>query len=82
MAHPDDELVVLVSLSNEVQASLIVGALQDEGIQAVAPGGFTSGFKDGIAGAVQVLVRRADRKRAQRILDGLGIQHETGEDPA
>jgi predicted RNA binding protein YcfA (HicA-like mRNA interferase family) len=62
------DLLILVSVPHEVEAAAIVAAMDQDGIQAVAAGGSTSGFKAEAPGEVQVLVKRSDAHRAQQTL--------------
>lgn len=68
MTTDPDSPEVLVSLGNEIEAAAIVTALQAEGIEAFASGGFTSGYRAEAPGCVRVLVRRQDCARAKEIL--------------
>ena len=68
MSTDSTDLLVLVSVPDEVEAAAIVAALDQDGIQAVATGGMTSGFKAEAPGEVQVLVKRSDANRAQQTL--------------
>lgn len=61
-------LEVLVSVPNEIEAAAILNALQEHGIKAVASGGYTSGFKAEAPGEVKVLVKHGDTDRAQTLL--------------
>ncbi len=63
--------VVLTQTANEVQAAMIVAALDAAGIRAEATGGLTSEFIAAAPGGVQVLVRAEDVERAQDVLDAL-----------
>jgi hypothetical protein len=68
---PDDDLQVerLTSVRNEMEAGIIVGALDAEGIKATMSGVYTAGFRAEAPGWVEVLVAEADLLRAQAILD-------------
>ena len=59
---------VLVSVPGEVEAAVIVNALEEHGIGARATGGYTSGFKAEAPGEVRVLVAQADAVRAKDVL--------------
>lgn len=61
----NEEPIVLADLSSEIEAQLIVAALEDEGIKAFKAGGAVSDFKLGVPGHVQVLVRPEDLARAK-----------------
>lgn len=61
----NEEPVVLADLNSEAEASMIIAALAEEGIDAFKAGGAVSDFKLGVAGHVQVLVRPEDLDRAR-----------------
>ena len=61
-------LQVVTSLTNEMEATVIVNALADHGIRAEAVGGFTAGFKAEAPGEVSVVVGQADAARARKAL--------------
>ena len=63
-----DNLEVLTTLRTEVEASVLVAALAEVGIKAVAAGGYTSGFKAEAPGDVQILVKQDDLERAHKAL--------------
>jgi hypothetical protein len=67
----DDNIHVerLTSVRNEMEAGIIVGALDAEGIKSTMSGFYTSGFRAEAPGWVEVLVAEADMPRAQAILD-------------
>jgi hypothetical protein len=67
----NEEPVVLADLPGEVEAQLIVAALEEEGIEAFKAGGAVSDFKVGVAGHVQVLVRPEDLDRAKEAFSHL-----------
>jgi hypothetical protein len=67
----------LLTVANEVDATAIVDALADYGVEALASGGYTSGFKAEAPGNVAILVKRADLDRAKQAL--VEIQQEQGE---
>jgi hypothetical protein len=69
MNSESSDLEVLVTVSNEVEAAAIVGALHEKGVQAVATGGYISGFKAEAPGDVRVLVRHSEADTARRMLD-------------
>jgi hypothetical protein len=68
--HPDDP-VVLRSVPTEAEASAIVLALKDRGIDAATTGGYTAGFRAESPGLVQVIVKSADADRAQIALESI-----------
>ena len=61
--------VALTSVPSDIVATMIVAALSNEGIEAVATGGFTAGFLAEAPGSVRVMVKREDLSRAQQVLD-------------
>jgi hypothetical protein len=60
--------VVLARVRTELEASLIVGRLRDEGILAEMVGMLTSAFRAESPGDVKVLVRSQDLERARQVL--------------
>ncbi len=64
----EDATVLLASVPSEIESSVIVAALEGEGIEARASGVMTSGFRAEAPGGVNILVRRSDRARALEIL--------------
>lgn len=68
MSHNPDHLETLIAVPNEIQAVMIVAALKEGGIDAVAEGGLTAGFRAEAPGLVNVMVRQADADRARVIL--------------
>ncbi len=69
MTPSPDHLEPLTSTPNEPQAAMIVSALKDRGIDAVAEGGLTAGFRAETVGEVRVMVWRQDLNRARQALD-------------
>ena len=69
MTSESSDLEILVMVSNEVEAAVIVGALQEKGVHAVATGGYISGFKAEAPGDVKILVRHNEADEARRMLD-------------
>ena len=67
--HKDNEkLVTVARRPTEAGASVLVAVLADEGIRAVATGGFTAGFKAEAPGWVTVQTLESDAERAKTIL--------------
>jgi len=62
---------VLTSAPLEVQAGIIVAALQENGIKATMSGETTAGFRAEAPGWVQVLVAEEDLPRARAVLEEL-----------
>ena len=58
----------LTRVTTEAEAAAIVTALETQGIQATATGGYTAGFRAEAPGYVTVLVRQQDLAAAQRVL--------------
>jgi len=69
MLHHPDRLEPLTSTPNEPQAAMIVSALKDRGVDAVAEGGLTAGFRAETVGEVRVMVWQEDLDRARLALD-------------
>lgn len=59
---------VLLAVSSEVEAAVIVTALEPHEIEAITVGGYTSGFKAEAPGTVAVVVKMADFDRAKQAL--------------
>src|SRR5262245_35886631 len=68
MADDSDNPVLLTSAPNEMEAGIIVGALEAEGIKAAMSGVYTAGFRAEAPGWVRILVAGHDLARAQAIL--------------
>jgi hypothetical protein len=68
MSTDPSELVVLVSVPNEIEAAAVAAALEQNGIQTIIAGGYTSGFKAEAPGDVNVLVKQSDADRAKQAL--------------
>ncbi|WP_372721106.1 hypothetical protein [Novipirellula sp.] len=59
---------VLTSVADDVEAAVIIAALESQNIKATATGGFTAGFRTETPGHVDVLVRHEDLKQARVVL--------------
>ena len=68
------KLVTVAERTSEVAASILVSVLQDEGIKAIATGGFTAGFRAEAPGMVRVQTLERDAERARQILAELREQ--------
>jgi hypothetical protein len=68
MTTDPENLKVLASVPNEIEAAAIVCALAEFDIMAQATGGYTSGFKVTAPGDVKVVVKQADLDRAKQAL--------------
>ena len=64
----DAKLVTVSEHPTEVGASVVVAALKDAGIRAVATGGFTAGFRAEAPGSVCVQTLERDAARAREII--------------
>ena len=67
----EERLTTVAERPNEISAAVLVAALQDEGIKAVALGGFTAGFRAEAPGWVQVKTFERDAERAKQIISEL-----------
>lgn len=70
----DARLVTIAERPDEMSASILVSVLNDEGIRAVATGGFTSGFRAEAPGMVKIKVFESDAERAKSIISELKVQ--------
>ena len=70
----DARLVTVAERPDEVSASILVAALTDAGIRAVATGGFTAGFRAEAPGMVRVKTLESDAQRARQIIAELKAQ--------
>jgi hypothetical protein len=68
MTDTNDPLELLTTKPNEMEAALVVNALENAGIRAIATGEHTSMFKAEAPGLVAVHVKASDLKRAQSVL--------------
>ena len=59
---------VLISVADDVEATVIIAALQSRDIKATATGGFTAGFRTETPGHIDVLVRHEDLVQARKAL--------------
>jgi hypothetical protein len=66
-----DEIVKLTRCWTEVEATSIAAALRDEGIHVEVSGGISGGFRAEAPGSIWVLVRAADKNRAEKLLEDL-----------
>ncbi len=67
----DEKLVTVAERSTEVAAKILVTVLADEGIKAVATGGWTAGFRAEAPGVVRVQTLENDAERAKQIISEL-----------
>ncbi|MAT70949.1 MAG: hypothetical protein CMJ58_15665 [Planctomycetaceae bacterium] len=70
MPDNSQELVVVKSVRDEMEAAMVVALLERIGVDAVADGGFTAGFRAEAPGEVAIRVRREDEAAARQALDG------------
>lgn len=63
--------VVVAEAADELQANVILGALEAAGIHAKMVGEFTAGFRAEAPGMVQILVRQEDAEKAKSLLESL-----------
>jgi hypothetical protein len=75
MATDDENLARLTSVRNEMEAGIIIGALEQEGIKATMSGVYTAGFRAEAPGWVEVLVAEDDLTQAQAILQRVQNDH-------
>lgn len=61
-------LKTLVSVRDEMEASIIMDALADHEIRATAVGGYTAGFLAEAPGVVKVVVGQGDLAQAQQVM--------------
>lgn len=66
----------LTEVHTDMEAAMIVAALEEHGIEAHLTGEFTSGFKAEAPGNVNILVSETDLTRAQQVLREFGNQED------
>jgi hypothetical protein len=66
--NPGEHIALLTSAPNEMEAGIIVGALEERGIKSTMTGVYTAGFRAEAPGWVQVLVAEDDLAAAQEVL--------------
>ena len=71
MADRFEHISRLTSVPTELEASLIVAALQDEGLDASMTGIYTAGFRAEAPGQVQVQVADSDLAHAKTVLEDM-----------
>ena len=67
MSDPGNPVVVATA-ATEIEAGVIVSALEAEGITARTVGTFTSSFRAEAPGRVSIVVRQDELERAQQVL--------------
>jgi hypothetical protein len=75
MAHDYDQVVRLTSVRTELQAGVIVGGLEERGIQATMSGVYTANFRTEAPGWVEVLVSEHDLPQAKAVLKEVRDEH-------
>jgi hypothetical protein len=65
--HPE-HVVVAATAENELEAGVMVAALEEAGIKSTMSGAATADFRVGVPGDVQVLVAQEDLARAQEVI--------------
>ncbi len=66
--HDQSEPVVIARPSTEIEAAIMRGALDAEGIPSWVVGGLTAGFRAEAPGQAKLLVRAVDAEQAREIL--------------
>ena len=67
--HTEHEMVHLTSTPTEMEASIIIAALEDNGIEATMTGNFTAGVLAEVMGWVEILVPEDKLTRAQEVMN-------------
>jgi Putative prokaryotic signal transducing protein len=65
--HPE-HVVPVTSMPNELEAGVVVAALEEAGIKSTMSGVYTAGFRAEAPGQVQILVAQEDEARAREII--------------
>jgi Putative prokaryotic signal transducing protein len=76
--HPK-HVIVVASAENEMEAGVMVAALEEAGIKSTMSGAATADFRVGVPGDVQILVAEADEAKAREIIR-LGEENKEGVD--
>ena len=79
MDSRDDPLEILTRVANEVEAMIVVNALEQCGIRAVATGGYTSGLQAEAPTDVQIRVLKSTLGEARQALAEL--RESSADDP-
>jgi hypothetical protein len=64
-----EHIALLTSAPTEMQARIIVGALDERGIKSTLTGAYTAGFRAEAPGWVQVLISEDDLPAAKEVLE-------------
>jgi hypothetical protein len=75
MAQHSERLALLDSAPTEMEAGVIVAALEQAGIPATMTGTHTAGFRAEAPGWVKILVAEEDLRRAQRVLREVALEN-------
>ena len=75
MVERQGHLARLTSVRNEMEASVIVAALEEQGVQATMAGVHTAQFRAEAPGWVEVLVAEHDLPAAEAVLDKVRREH-------
>jgi hypothetical protein len=70
----DAKLLTVAERPTEVGAAIVVAALKDAGIRAVATGGFTAGFRAEAPGWVRVQTLERDAIRAREVISEMKLE--------
>lgn len=65
--HPE-HIVVVATAPNELEAGVMVAALEEAGIKSTMSGADTADFRVGVPGDVQILVAKEDEARAREVI--------------
>ena len=68
MPDPEKQPATLIRVASDMEAAMIVGAMEDEQSDATLTGEFTAGFRAEAPGQISVLVRQSDLRRAREAL--------------
>jgi hypothetical protein len=79
MTDVDNTPETLVSVTNDLEAAMIVSTLAAHGVDATTSGEFTAGFRAEAPGEVKVLVRRSDLPQARHALDRVVAENSSAE---
>lgn len=76
MSTSIENLVTLTELSTDLEAAMIIAALEREGVEAFMKGEYTAGFRAEAPSWPKVEVRESDYARARSILDEMQPAHD------
>jgi len=72
MSIDPNNLEVLTSVRNDLEAAPMLAALDRLGIETTATGGFTADFRAEVPGEVRIVVKHKDLPQAKEALEQLG----------